>query len=142
MSEIRVLGENAVRRLLTMDETLEAVEQTYLQKAGGEAEVFPMVFHEFEAGKADMDIKSGVMKKFGVYGLKLVSWFGENPGKNLPALFGTTLLFDSETGRPTALLDAEYITAMRTGAAGAIGSKFLARKDSESLLMVGTGHQA
>ena len=45
------------------------------------------------------------------YGLKVVSWFKDNPAKNLPALFGTTLLFDSKTGAPCSLLDAEYIRA-------------------------------
>lgn len=43
---------------------------------------------------------------------------------------------------PLGIVDAEYITGMRTGAAAAIGSKYLARQDSETLLMVGTGHQA
>ena len=43
---------------------------------------------------------------------------------------------------PLALLNADYITGMRTGAAGAIGAKYLAKKNSKTLLMVGTGHVA
>lgn len=62
--------------------------------------------------------------------------------KGLPALFGTTVVFDSNTGAPVGILNAEYVTGMRTGAAGAIGAKYLARKDSENLLMVGGGHQS
>jgi len=52
------------------------------------------------------------------------------------------MLFDGKTGIPQGILSAEHITCMRTGSAGAIGAKYLARKDSESLLMVGAGHQA
>jgi ornithine cyclodeaminase/alanine dehydrogenase len=89
-----------------------------------------------------MDIKSGWLKDVDIFGLKLVSWFGENKEKNLPLLVGTTMIFDSNTGVPLALLNADHITGMRTGAAGAIGAKYLARKDSKSLLMVGTGHIA
>ena len=89
-----------------------------------------------------MDIKSGYLKNSNAFGLKLVSWFGPNKDKGIPQLIGTVMVFDSETGAPKAILSAEHITMMRTGAAGAIGAKYLARKDSETLLMVGTGHMA
>lgn len=101
-----------------------------------------MIFHEFEPGVKDMDIKSGYLKNSNAFGLKLVSWFGPNKDKGIPQLIGTVMVFDSETGAPKAILSAEHITMMRTGAAGAIGAKYLARKDSETLLMVGTGHMA
>ena len=98
-----------------------------------------MVFHEFDPGHADLDIKSGNLDGLGFYGLKVVSWFGGNPDKGLPALYGTSLLFDLATGAPKALLNAGPITDFRTGAAGAIGAKYLARPDTETLLMAGTG---
>lgn len=68
-----------------------------------------------------------------------MSWFGANSEKALPALFGTSLLFDLATGAPKALLNAGPITDFRTGAAGALGAKYLARPDSRTLLMTGTG---
>ncbi len=142
MSNVLVLSQKDIEAVLTMDMALRAVEEAYRQKSAGSACLFPMVFHEFDPGKADMDIKSGHLAGSGIYGLKLVSWYGGNPGKGLPALFGTTLLFDDRTGEPLALLNAGGITGMRTGAAGAIGAKTLARPDSETLLMVGTGEQA
>ena len=98
-----------------------------------------MVFYEFTPGVADLDIKSGNMNGLGCYGLKVVSWFGTNPDKGLPALYGTSLLFDLHTGAPKALLNAGPVTDFRTGAAGALGVKYLARPDSKVLTMVGTG---
>ncbi len=142
MSKIKIFNQETIEKVLDMKQVIETVERVYTLKSEGKTELFPMVFHEFERGVADMDIKSGHIKDADIFGLKLVSWYGENPKKNLPALFGTTMLFDSKTGRPLAIFDAEYITGMRTGAAGAIGAKYLARKDSENLLMVGAGHQA
>jgi len=142
MGKVIVLNQKAVEEVLDMAQVVEAVEQVYISKSAGNATVWPMVFYEFEKGKADMDIKSGVLSEKGIYGLKLVSWFGENGNKGLPLLYGTTLVFDSNTGAPIGLVDAEYITGMRTGAAGAIGAKYLARKNSENLLVVGAGHQA
>ena len=139
MTEMTVLNGAAIEELLTIPMAVEAVEQAYLEKSKGDAALWPMVFHEFDPGHADLDIKSGNLDGLGFYGLKVVSWFGANPGKGLPALYGTSLLFDLATGAPKALLNAGPITDFRTGAAGAIGAKYLARSDAETLLMAGTG---
>ncbi|MBA1335307.1 MAG: Ornithine cyclodeaminase [Firmicutes bacterium] len=142
MAKLRVLNQEAIEGAIDMRSVIKAVEDAYVQKSSGEAVVFPLIFYEFEPGKADMDIKSGYLKGADIFGLKLVSWFGENTGKGLPALVGTVMVLDSRTGMPLGILNGEYITCMRTGAAGGIGAKYLARKDSRNLLMVGSGHQA
>ena len=139
MTEMTVLNGAVIEELLTIPMAVEAVEQAYLEKSKGDAALWPMVFHEFDPGHADLDIKSGNLDGLGFYGLKVVSWFGGNPDKGLPALYGTSLLFDLATGAPKALLNAGPITDFRTGAAGAIGAKYLARPDAETLLMAGTG---
>ncbi len=139
MSKVTVLGSEEISKLINIRMAIDAVEQAYIQKSSGSGGLWPMVFHEFEPGVADLDIKSGDLGDSGFFGLKLVSWYGENPGRGLPALFGTALLFDIRTGEPKALLNAGGITAYRTGAAAAIGAKYLARPDSETLLMAGTG---
>ena len=142
MFQIQVLTLEDTKELLTMKEVLARIEGVYAEKANGTAAVWPMVFYEFDPGTADMDIKSGYLKDQGIYGLKLVSWFAGNPAKGLPALTGAVMIFDALTGKPLGLINGEYMTGMRTGAAGAIGIKYLARADSETLLMVGAGHQA
>ncbi len=142
MNSIRVLTLEDTEKLLAMADVIDCVEKVYIEKSNGTAAVWPMVFYEFNPGVADMDIKSGYLKEQGIYGMKLVSWFGENPKKGLPALTGAVMIFDAETGRPLGLINGEHMTGMRTGAAGAIGIKYLARPDSETLLMVGAGHQA
>ena len=142
MFKIKVLNHEVLKEVLEMKMVIEAVEKVYVLKAEEKTELFPMVFHEFNPGVADMDIKSGHLKDDDIFGLKMVSWFGENKDKGLPLLIGTTLIFDSHTGVPLALLNADHITGMRTGAAGAIGAKYLAKKNSKTLLMVGTGHIA
>ena len=139
MTEMTVLNGAAIKELLTIPMAVEAVEQAYWEKSKGDAALWPMVFHEFDPGHADLDIKSGNLDGLGFYGLKVVSWFGANPDRGLPALYGTSLLFDLATGAPKALLNAGPITDFRTGAAGAIGAKYLARPDAETLLMAGTG---
>ena len=121
MAKIRILNKEDIKAVFTLADALEAVEQAYSEKNSGEGEIWPMVFHEFEPGKADLDIKSGNMNGKGIFGFKLVSWHIENSTKNLPALHGTTMVFDIATGTPKALLNAGPVTDYRTGAAGAIG---------------------
>lgn len=142
MIPFRVIDQENVKKLLEMKSVIELVERAYTLKETKEASLFPMVFHEFAPGKADMDIKSGHLMGADIFGLKLVSWFGDNPAKNLPALVGFVLVLDSDTGVPKGMMSGEPVTLMRTGAAGGIGAKYLARPESENLLLVGCGHLA
>lgn len=143
MISFRVLNEETIKELLDIKSIIQAVEQAYMLKNSNQASLFPIITHVFEPDKADMDIKSGQLRgNVNVFGLKIVSWFGENTKKNLPSLIGAIMVFDSQTGVPLGVLSAEHITGLRTGAAGGIGAKYLARKDSENLLMIGAGRQA
>lgn len=142
MFNLKVLSREVTEKVLTMPEVIHAVTEVYELKAKGDTTVFPLVFHEFNPGVADMDIKSGWIRGSDIFGLKVVSWFGENVEKGLPALIGTIMVMDSATGVPVGILDGSYITGIRTGAAGAIGAKALARPESKHMLVVGAGHVA
>jgi ornithine cyclodeaminase/alanine dehydrogenase len=142
MNEIIIINAEESEKLLKYEEVIKTVEDVYVQKANNRSIVFPLVFHEFNPGVADMDIKSGWLMDSEIFGLKLVSWFGDNEKKGLPMLMGTILICDANTGAPKGILDGSYVTGIRTGAAGAIGAKYLAKKDAKNLMMVGAGHVA
>lgn len=142
MAQIKVLNRQDVAKVTRMWDIIAGTESVYCQKCLGQTEVWPTTFYEFAPGHADMDIKSGYLKGAGVFGHKTVSWFGGNRAKGLPELTGAIMLFSAETGMPLGVLDASYITGMRTGAAGAIGAKYLARKGAKRLLLLGCGGQA
>lgn len=140
--KIKVLSKEDVANVLELKEVINVVEKVYMAKNSDLTEVWPTIFHDFIPGKADMDIKSGYLKKEKLFGHKTVTWFSENSEKGIPTLIGVLIVFDAETGVPLGIMDASYITGIRTGAAGAIGAKYLARKESENLLIVGAGNQA
>lgn len=142
MSDFKVLGKDELFKLLKLNQVIEAVESVYKAKSEGMTDVWPTVFYDFEPGKADLDIKSGYLKSNKIFGHKTVTWFGENAEKNLPTLSGLIAVFNAETGVPIGITDAYQITGMRTGAAGALGAKYLAKKSSESLLVIGAGNQS
>lgn len=142
MAELRVLSANDIAQVFTVSDALTAVEEAYRQKAQGHGTAWPMVYAAFKPGVSDMDIRSGHLSESGLFGLKLTAWFSQNPSKGLPEIYGTTLICDDSTGAPLGLLNASAITGLRTGAAGALGVKWLARKDARNLLVAGAGHMA
>ena len=142
MQEFILINQEEIASLLDMSTVISAVEKAYALKVSGEAELFPLVCHEFSGEDSEFDIKSGSMDGAGVFGMKLVSAFYGNDAYGLPRLSGTILIFDRTTGMLKGMLDGTLITNMRTGAAGGVGVKYLARQDSEKVLVLGTGAQA
>ncbi|HEY2685134.1 MAG TPA: ornithine cyclodeaminase family protein [Steroidobacteraceae bacterium] len=75
------------------------------------------------------------------FGGKLISViFGQPPG--VPSHQGVVVLFDVQTGKPVAILDAHAVTLQRTAAASAVASRALARVETPHLAILGTGEQA
>lgn len=143
MTKIRIVSGQNVTRLLDMKSAMDAVQDAYVLKVENKAQLFPIVTHDFAPQKTgDMDIKSGWIEGEGVLGLKLVTYFEDNHKIGLPLLYGTIVLCESSTGRPLGIVDGSSITAIRTGAAGGVGAKWLANPHSETVLMLGAGFVA
>ncbi len=139
---VRVLNKSDIMKAVNMASTIQAVENVYKMKSAGEAVAWPTVFHIFEEGVRDMDIRSGYLPGEHIFGHKTIGFFGNNASRNLPTLVATINVFNEYTGELMGVLEGSYITGVRTGAAGAIGAKFLARRDSKTLFLLGAGNQA
>ena len=75
-------------------------------------------------------------------GTKIVTFYAGNQARGVPTIYGTYILMDGATGRPLALLDGTFLTGLRTAAASALAARFMARKDSRTLVCFGAGVQA
>lgn len=142
MNKIRVLNEDDIKKIITIELAIEADEGAYVQKSQAKGSIWPLVFYEYQHNIFDLDIRSGNLDTTGAYGLKLLSYNENNAHLGLDKVNATALICDSKTGVPLALLNASPITSYRTGAAAAVGAKYLARKDSTNLLVVGCGNIA
>lgn len=76
-----------------------------------------------------------------VAGIKWVAGYPINQAKGLPYITGIWCLNDSETGFLKAIMDANWITAWRTGAATGVCAKYMADPDSEVIAVIGLGVQ-
>lgn len=72
-------------------------------------------------------------------GVKIVNVHPANAARGLPAIFGTYVLFDGQTGQTRAVMDGGELTARRTAATSALAARHLARADARCHLVVGTG---
>lgn len=125
-----------------MKDAIKAVEDAFKAYGEGKTKMPPVVTFKVEKFHGEMDVKSGYIETIDAAGVKVAGGFWDNPRKyNLPSVIGTFILSSAETGAPLAVMDATYLTAVRTGAAGAVGAKYLARKDSEIIGIIGAGAQ-
>jgi len=81
------------------------------------------------------------IRDLGATGLKWIAGYPENQARGLPYINGLLIMSDPATGIPTAVMDATWITAVRTAAASAVSARYLARADSRSLGILGCGVQ-
>lgn len=139
---VLILNREEIKNVIDLREVIEEVRNVYQLKSQGKTVIWPLVNYEFEEEHAAMDIRSGYVKGEQLHGLKMLNNFPENREKGLAPFNGIMMVYDSNTGIPIGIMDASYITCMRTGAAGAIGVDILARKDAETLMILGAGKQA
>ncbi len=135
--------ESQIRKILTPRISYRLTHDAFRLMGLGRTQMPPKIY--LNAGKGSdfraMPALVGEATK-GAAGIKWISVFPENRSKGLPTVNGTILLSSARDGRLLAILEANTITAMRTGAAAAVAAKYLARPDSKRLAMVGSGLQA
>jgi alanine dehydrogenase len=138
---VLVLSGDDISEVLTMDDTIGAVENAF-RDLHSKARLPARTVMEFPEVDGWMAIMPSSLKTLGALGTKVVTVFKNNPQKSKPTTMATMLLNDANTGEPLAIMEAGLITAMRTGGASAIASKYLARKDSSVVGIFGAGMQA
>ena len=140
---MKVFEEQAIRDAVDPVGVVDAVAEGFRLYTAGEVDVPPVGLLHFEDPPGDVHIKYGTIRGDDYYVVKIASGFYENVDLDLPVSDGSMLLYDCRTGQLLAvLLDRGWLTEVRTGAAGAVAARLLARPDVERIGIVGTGVQA
>lgn len=126
--------------VLTMPDVIDAVEEGF-RTASGKDDV-PVRLPVRVTGRPSVALfMPAYLAGSHTLGAKVVSAFHDNPARGLPMITGFYVLCDAETGRLVALMDATFLTGIRTAAASAVATKYLAREDAKVLGIIGTGVQ-
>ncbi|MCZ8078610.1 MAG: ornithine cyclodeaminase family protein [Rhodobacteraceae bacterium] len=136
-----VVPEALIAGLVSPADAFAAVEATFAAMARGEAYNFPVVREALGEGR-QYGFKSGLDRAGGMLGVKAGGYFPGNAARGITNHQSTVYLFDPDSGRPTAMVGGNLLTALRTAAASALSIDRLARADARVLGIVGAGHQA
>jgi ornithine cyclodeaminase/alanine dehydrogenase len=139
-----LLTKEEVGRLIGMKEVIGTVEEAYKAFNSDQVVQPGYIGMHLPSPRGEIDFKLGYWKSGEVISMKASSGaFVDNPtAHGLPSGMGTILLFDARTCALVCVMDGSLITGLRTGAAGAVSVKVLARKDARRIASIGTGNQA
>jgi len=152
-NEIIFLSEGECRQVgLTMEKAIDIIEDVFRAQGLGRTWVpdktsvrfdLGLVFEKFVEGHQHFTAMPGYVGSIDTVGIKWIGQNWQNTAKHgLPSLIGMIILNDPETVMPLAIVGAGWLTAMRTGAASAVAAKYLGRRDSKTLCIIGAGYQS
>lgn len=139
----RFVSKQRLDKLLKMEEVIKTVERAFKDKSEGKVQMPPKSYLYFERYKGDLRIMPAYLKSSKIAGVKLVNAHPLNPIRfDMPTVMALIILVSPQNGEVMAIMEGTSITAFRTGAAGAIAIKYLARKDVRTGCFIGAGCQA
>jgi len=137
-----VINRDEAAALLPMHECVALMEDSLAALARGEALVPLRTAMWLPDGTGLLGLMPAHAAANGIMGLKVVSVMPGNHGTEYDAHQGVVLIFETDRGKPLALVDASEITALRTAAVSGVATRYLARDDAGDLAILGTGVQA
>ncbi len=137
-----LLSRNDVAQVLEMADCMDVVEKAFAELASGTA-VLPLRTSITPPEGLSLYMPA-YLKELGALACKVVTVYKNNPTKhNLPTTIGKVLLQDPKTGDVVCIMDGGYLTAVRTGAASGVATRYLARDAKGQVAGVfGAGVQA
>ena len=127
------INEQTASSLLTMDDALKLVEESFTTYAQGKS--FNMTRQRMRIRKGALHMLPGAVPYKNVIGYKAYTSFRAG-------LIFKVHLYDAENGNPLAIIDANEIGRLRTGAASGVASKYMAKENSQTAFIFGGGFQA
>ena len=137
--EIRIISAEDVVKLLPMGEAIEVMRAAFAQLSAGKVNL-PQRLH-LDTQRGNTLLMTAYLEETDDCCVKIVSTYNDNPSQGLPSVTGLVTVIDAQTGIPRALLDGHSLTSIRTGATGGLAADLFARKDAQTVLVIGAGEQ-
>lgn len=141
---IRLLDCSAVASIFTMEAALQMAKAAFLALDEGRAVMPERLATKVERhGGTHLSMPCYAHDEKGdALSIKIATVFESNTARGLPTTMASLLLHNADTGELVSLMDAEYLTAMRTGAASALATQLLALPEVPVVTIFGAGAQA
>jgi ornithine cyclodeaminase len=144
MSRMTILTEAELRKIVRLDlDAVACVENAFRALATLPVAMPPILRLDIPEHRGEVDVKTAYVPGIDAFAIKISPGFFDNPKLGLPSVNGMMVLLSAKTGLVEALLlDNGYLTDVRTAAAGAVATKYLAREDAAIAAIFGAGVQA
>lgn len=138
---MRALSRGDIRQAIPMADAVELMKVAFRELSAGRALAPVRAVVAIGDANSMMLSMPGYVPSEGAAGIKIVSFFGGNAGSDLPVIHALVYMIDAETGVPLGIMEGGYVTALRTGAVSGAATDLLARPESSTLAVIGTGVQ-
>ncbi len=139
---MRIISRSDVERLLPVESCIAVMARAMQATSRGDVTLPIRQFMPVPETSGKLAIMPGTLGDPACFGIKLVSKYDRPRGDPLGTHVGMVMLFDSAKGIPLAMVEGSSLTAIRTSAASALATRYLAREDATRLAIIGTGEQA
>ena len=137
-----VLTSDDVESILTINDTISVLEKSFIELSRKQVNMTDRDVFVLEDKNGWFGIMTAHMKNMAALGTKLVTVFPKNIEINKPTTQAVISLIDVNTGELIGIIDGSLITGMRTGATTGIATKYLSKKNSSKLSILGSGFQS
>ena len=139
---VLVLTSDDVESILTINDTISILEKSFIELSRKQVNMTDRDVFVLEDKNGWFGIMTAHMKNMAALGTKLVTVFPKNIEINKPTTQAVISLIDVNTGELIGIIDGSLITGMRTGATTGIATKYLSKKNSSKLSILGSGFQS
>lgn len=139
---MKILSQTDIKSIITMRDAIDAMADAFRAVSDNAVTLplrTPIKVNKHDALSLYMPAYIESQHQLGI---KIASVYPHNHEKDIPAINGVIVLLDAQTGEVKAILDAGYLTALRTGAASGLATELFARKDAKHVAILGSGAQA
>lgn len=139
--KILFISTKDIKSSVNISEIIPVIKDAYEQLSAGKSVVPMRTNIPFKDEGADALVMSAYLPDSDLVGVKLITLVESNPKNGLPLAHALITVMDAKNGLPLAILDGEYLTALRTGAASGVATDLLARKNAQTVAIFGAGVQ-
>lgn len=138
---IRIIKAGEIKQHYSMQKAINAMHRAFSSLSSGESFAPLRYVSKLPSDEMLMLFKPAYVEKEKRVSVKFLTQKENSLIPGIPTIQGIVLLIDVETGEILSIMDGEYLTALRTGAASGLATRCFARKNSETIALFGCGAQ-
>ncbi|MBV5313488.1 MAG: hypothetical protein JZU47_09340 [Prolixibacteraceae bacterium] len=138
---IRIIKAGEIKQFYSMKQAIDSMERAFSLLSSGESFVPLRFVSKLPSNEMMMLFKPAYVEKEKKISVKFLTQRENGFTPEIPIIQGIILIIDAVTGEILSLMDGEYLTALRTGAASGLATRCFARKDANTLALFGCGAQ-